>query len=254
MLLRSSLALLAALSPILASTAPAVDKREADILNTFSERFAEASASSLLPRADDSASPTCNLATAQMPAAPVALPPPSAGLYLNHIAIGRGTQNYTCSNDTAVPLAVGALATLFNVTCLAGPYPQLLNLMPDIALKFPVPDPSNVMSPANLFLSGHHYFTNLTTPFFDLNTNQHSWGTVACKKLSTADAPNKATDVAWLKLSSQSRDGCTISEVYRLNTKGGQPPATCKGMPQAFTVQYAAEYWMWSNPGSSPYS
>jgi hypothetical protein len=110
------------------------------------------------------------------------------------------------------------------------------------------------MSPANLFLSGHHYFTDLTTPFFNLNTNQHDWGTVGCKKVNATSAPNAVTDVSWLKLQSKSTDGCTISEVYRLNTQGGQPPATCAGQQSAFSVQYAAEYWFWSNPNAPTYS
>jgi hypothetical protein len=151
-------------------------------------------------------------------------------------------------------LSIGAEATLFNVTCLAGPYPSLLNMLPGIALKFPTPDPANILSPANLFLSGHHYFADLTTPTFDLNTSSHQWGVVGCKKLNTTTAPNPSTDVPWLKLSSKTRDGCTISEVYRLNTAGGQPPATCSGMASSFQVQYAAEYWMYDNPSLPAYT
>ncbi|TID18022.1 hypothetical protein E6O75_ATG10667 [Venturia nashicola] len=254
-LVRISIAMLATfLTPIFA-TAAAVDTRESKVLSTFEKRFAEASANLLVPRKEGDVAASCDLANVNMPnTSPIALPPPSAGLSLTHIAIGRGTQNYTCANDTANPVASGALATLFNVTCLAGPYPTLLALLPDIALKFPTPDPSSAMSPANLFLSGHHFFTDLTTPFFNFNTNAHEWGTVGCKKANATDAPNKAADVPWLKLSSKSRDGCTISEVYRLNTKGGQPPATCKGMGSTFTVQYAAEYWFWSNPDAPAYT
>lgn len=77
---------------------------------------------------------------------------------------------------------------------------------------------------------------------------------MGCKKANATDAPQKATDVPWLKLTSKARDGCTISEVYRLNTRGGQAPATCKGQQPAFAVQYAAEYWFWSNPEASPYT
>ncbi|KAF2431419.1 hypothetical protein EJ08DRAFT_648945 [Tothia fuscella] len=256
MYLQSSLALLAALSPFFATSAPALDRREADILNIFEERFAEASAATLLPRTDNVAvSSTCNLASIKMPnTSPVALPPPAAGLALSHISIGRGTQNYTCADENAAPVAAGAVATLFNVTCLAGPYPGLLSSMSKIALKFPTPNPANIMTPANMFLSGQHYFPDLTTPFFDLSTATHNYGSVGCKKLNGTDAPNKATDVPWLRLGSKSRDGCTISEVYRLNTAGGQPPATCKGMGKAFQVQYAAEYWFWDNPTLSAYA
>lgn len=170
------------------------------------------------------------------------------------ITIGRGTQNYTCANETTAPVANGAIATLFNVTCLAGPYPGLLSLMPGIALKFPTPDPNNILSPANAFLSGVHLFTDATTPFFNLNTASHSYGAVGCKKLNATDAPNKVKDVPWLKLSSKSREGCTISEVYRLNTAGGVAPATCKGMGSNFEVQYAAEYWFYDNPNLPAYT
>lgn len=273
MYLQTSLALLAVLGPIFTRAAPVVDKREADVLNTFERQFAESSASMLLPRAEGSLpSGQCDLSKIVMPnsktshqspskatysqetASPIALPPPSEGLRLSHIVIGRGTQNYTCANETAVPAAVGAVATLFNVTCLAGPYPGLLSLMPGIALKFPTPVPNNILSPANVFLSGHHFFPDATTAFFDLNTATHSYGTVGCQKVNATDAPNKPKDVPWLKLSSKSRDGCTISEVYRLNTAGGVAPATCKGMQKSFEVEYAAEYWMWDNPNLPAYS
>src|ERR1700753_1303994 len=92
-------------------------------------------------------------------------PPPPAGLTLSHVAIGRGTQNYSCADSTAntVPVQVGALASLFNATCVAGQFPQLLSMLPGIAYNFPVPD--STVGAGNVFLSGHHYFTNATTPF-----------------------------------------------------------------------------------------
>jgi uncharacterized protein DUF3455 len=44
----------------------------------------------------------------------------SPGLSLKHVALGRGTQNYTCSNtnSTAVPTAIGEVATLFDYLAL----------------------------------------------------------------------------------------------------------------------------------------
>ena len=47
--------------------------------------------------------------------------------------------------------------------------------------------------------------------------------------------------VAWLKLITRSGATGNLEEVYRVNTAGGSPPATCAGMPAAFEVQYAAE-------------
>jgi Protein of unknown function (DUF3455) len=176
----------------------------------------------------------------------------SAGLALAHVAIGRGTQNYTCANSSAqaTPVQVGAVATLFNATCLAAPYPQLLALMPGVSLKFPVPSTSDAQSAANYYLSGHHFFEDTTTPFFNLDTDEHSWGTVACKKINSSNAPNSTVDVPWLKLQSKTSDGCSIEEVYRVNTAGGQPPKTCEGQPANIQVQYAAEYWFYGGSSS----
>jgi len=56
--------------------------------------------------------------------------------------------------------------------------------------------------------------------------------------------------VPWLKLTIKTATDCTISEIYRVNTAGGQPPKTCANQPSAIQVQYAAEYWIYSAPGS----
>ena len=254
MYLRSPLLFLAALGFTLVSAAPA-DLADGAPLHRLLARQAVSTV-------------TCNLAAAQMPVgkssdpfcnlqppvdirpAPTPLPPPANGHVLTHVAIGRGTQNYTCANGTAqaTPVPDGALASLFNATCLAAPYPELLNTLPSIALEFPIPEGSDENSPASTFLSGHHYFTDLTTAFFNLNTTLHDWGSVGCKKNSSSSSPDPSTDVAWLKLVSKGASGCTISEVYRLNTAGGQPPTTCEGQPANIQVQYSAEYWFWAQP------
>jgi hypothetical protein len=174
------------------------------------------------------------------------LPTPSGTL--THVFVGRGTQNYTCADNkaTTTPVAVGALASLFNATCLAGPFPSLLAVMPGIALRFPVPSSTDANDPAEALLAGHHFFSNSTTAVFNLDTNLHKWGVVSCKKVGAVPAPNPTTDVPWLRLTALSADGCSLSEVYRVNTAGGQPPKTCAGMASKFEVQYAAEYWLYS--------
>lgn len=192
------------------------------------------------------------------------------GLVLKHVAIGRGTQNYTCdtANATATPVAAGAVATLFNASCIASAYPDILNALPKLALHFnlsadeqqPVPDSSSSTSsdddgasqrlgPTSLAVSGHHFFTNATTPFFTLDTPAGALGTVPCSKTGTTNAPAGAPTgqqgegaVAWLKL--QARSGATgnLQEVYRVETAGGSAPKSCAGMPAAFEVQYSAQY------------
>ncbi|KAH6603320.1 malate dehydrogenase [Trichoderma cornu-damae] len=194
--------------------------------------------------------PVCDLSKAQMPMIN-GLPPPSAGLTVHHVAVGRGTQNYTCNADhpDAAPTAAGALATLFNVSCIASISQALLGKVPDMAVNFvyDVATTTGSLGPMTLPVSGHHFFLDSTTPFFNLDTPTLDIGTVPCAKNNSAPAPSTAAAgprgegaVPWLKLTA--KDGATggIKEVYRVNTAGGSPPASCRGQPANIEVQYSA--------------
>lgn len=185
-----------------------------------------------------SAAAVCDLSLAAMPVAPnaTALAPPSAGLSLKHVAIGRGTQNYTCdtANPSTAPVAAGAVASLYNATCVAASYPDVLAMLPNVTLQWNLNSPDQAsLYPANILLSGHHFFTNLVTPFFNLDTTTEQIGQIPCLKQAATPAPATASKgqgnvgngaVPWLKL--VARDGATggLQEVYRLNTAGGAAP------------------------------
>lgn len=195
-----------------------------------------------------------DLSKVEQPAAPSPLPAPGAGLTLKHIAIGRGTQNYTCgTNTTAAPTAIGAVADLFNVTGVTASYPEVLAIIPPSALQFNYTAEVNtttatVLAPMNFELTGHHYFTDLTTPYFFLNAGSVQIGTIGSAKNASTPAPPNSVQgsVPWLKLVEKNQVTGDLQEVYRLNTAGGAAPATCAGMlSQSFEVQYAAEYWFY---------
>ncbi|KAL2025138.1 hypothetical protein VTK56DRAFT_140 [Thermocarpiscus australiensis] len=202
--------------------------------------------------------PTCDLSKVSVPAAGAGLPPPSQGLILKHVAIGRGTQNYTCdvNNSTAAPNAAGAVATLFNASCVAATQPDLAKTLARAALHFPLTQSQSTqkLSPSNLAASGVHYFTDATTAFFNLDVSS-LWklGEIPCAKNGSVPAPADAPTglqgepaVAWLKLNAKPGATGGLQEVYRVETVGGSPPATCQGMPAAFEVQYAAQYWFYA--------
>ncbi|KAI1111755.1 hypothetical protein F5Y14DRAFT_464336 [Nemania sp. NC0429] len=209
--------------------------------------------------------PVCDVSKAKMPTLSASpLPAPLAGLVVKHVAIGRGTQNYTCdtSNATAVPVANGAVATLFNASCVASTYPDVLHILPRLALLFDLPAASkgasafsSKMGPTDLLVSGKHFFTNATTPFFNLDTDRYRIGEAPCSKLNASNAPSDAPKgrkgeaaVPWLRLAANPGATGGIQEVYRVETAGGSAPATCAGQPAAFEVQYAAEYWFFASP------
>lgn len=210
--------------------------------------------------------PVCDLKNAKMAvASPEPLPEPAEGHTVKHVAIGRGIQNYTCdaNNATAPPKAFGAEAVLFDASCIAAMYPDLLDLLPRVALSFNFSDsdvlpnaqrPDTRMGPSNLAVSGVHYFDSDKVPFFNLTTARADIGEVGVAKNASVPAPNDASPgqqgepaVAWLKLVKTTATG-GLQEVYRLGTAGGSPPKTCEGMPEIFQVAYAAQYWFFQGP------
>lgn len=172
---------------------------------------------------------------------------------MKHVAIGRGTQNYTCSpnNETAIPASVGALATLFNASCTAAAYPDVLATVPGVVLQFNLTDVNQAsLQPVGMDISGHHFFLDSKTPFFTLDTAAVQLGEASCAKNASVAAPAGAPkgqggvgygSVAWLQLLTKSGATGKLMEVYRVNTAGGNPPPNCGNMPATFTVQYAAE-------------
>ena len=229
--------------------------------------------SSPSPTSSSASLPACSLASASLPSS--ALPPPSEGLIPYHIAVGRGTQNYSCpagGDPNAAPTALGATAMLFNTSCLAAINPNVFSLLPAAALSVPTPPAnSKVLFPAEAFLSGHHYFSDATTAVFNLHTATANFGISFTKKTANVTAPastpgkqNVGPDgsaaVAWLKLgvkdpngNCEPEDNKGIKEVYRVNTQGGSPPKTCGayGKTGTFEVNYSAEYWFFAPPPST---
>lgn len=105
------------------------------------------------------------------------------------------------------------------------------------------------MGPTELLVSGRHFFTNATTPFFNLDTARSQIGTAPCSKVNSSVAPADApkgrqgeSAVPWLRLAANPDATGNLHEVFRVGTAGGSAPATCQGMPASFEVQYAAEY------------
>lgn len=179
--------------------------------------------------------------------APEGLPAPNAGLKVHAVAVGRGTQNYTCkAGDSSVaPEAAGALAHLYDASCVATLWPDLLDRIPAMALRFNVSDSDTQLGASTLPATGLHYFKDSKTPYFSLGNGPHG-GEVYSGLNTSTPAPSTAAKgqlgegaVAWLKL--DTKDGTTrnVKSVYRVNTAGGTPPATCEGMDSTFEVQYA---------------
>jgi hypothetical protein len=163
-------------------------------------------------------------------------------------------------------VAAGALATLFNITCLTSRSATLAQFLPTIALTYPLARDALDRAACPMPISGHHFFSDATTAYFDLDTANSAYGAAGFKKTDAAAAPRSTTPgfgivgaaaaaaadgmqygtVPWLKLHSKARDS-RFQEVYRVRTRGGNPPKTCAEAGKLqFEVQYSAEYWFYS--------
>jgi hypothetical protein len=156
------------------------------------------------------------------------LSPPNAGLSLKFIGLGRGTQNYTCANDSAssVPAANGALATLYDASCIATAADStLLKRFPDsivhdsgdsLAWNAYAADKVKGSQNESLFLAVH-YFRNATTPFFDFRdfggANQDWMAAVSQENVSAPADSSIRGSVPWLKLGYREGDGIKVGSI-----------------------------------------
>lgn len=181
---------------------------------------------------------------------------PPSGLTLKYIGLGLGTQNYSCatSDSSSMPVAIGALATLYDATALIAALPASSNAVTQTTCQ--ADTHSNALSMLPRF--GEHYFNASGVPSFDLfgaHDAQYPTGGLflSARKTGVSPAPAtacKGTDgaaaVPWLTLvddgSSRTRG---LKEVYRVETAGGSAPATCEGMEALVTRDYSAEYWFY---------
>ncbi|KAJ5515051.1 hypothetical protein N7463_004603 [Penicillium fimorum] len=194
---------------------------------------------------------SCDASKIAMPSYASGMTSPS-GLKPRYVALGRGTQNYTCADSTSnsAPVAVGAVARLYNATCIAANYPDLLAKLPNLAYRISLATNEYAsFPPANIDMMGHHFFFDATTPEFNLNTTpKRQDGIVMTKKGGAIDAPSgsvpgKYGAVPWLYLTTADGTVGNYKSVYRVNTASGSPPKTCKDMAPTFEVQYAANYY-----------
>lgn len=177
---------------------------------------------------------------------------PTTNLTYQYTAIGRGIQNYTCTAVGATPVALGAIATLYDATAIALTSTTILNTIPGLAVNTPptaagyvLPRPYN-----NLAVLGHHFFLADATPTFDLTAVKKI---LYAKKNAAVNAPTGAPigpagtgAVQWLDLVAKPGYATVgLGEVYRVETAGGNPPTTCASVGVT-TVQYAAEYWFYN--------
>ncbi|KAF8893179.1 hypothetical protein CPB84DRAFT_1783384 [Gymnopilus junonius] len=199
----------------------------------------------------------CSLskAASSLPNLPSPLVAPSSPL--SWVGVAIGTQNYTCAS-TGTWTNVGAVAELFDISCLAGTF--FFESIQDIAIAAweaapPSLPASQIISKLHSFstpeiLGQHYYVTNPITgsginPKWDFTSQGADAGKadafVVAAKVNDGGAPTGSKDIDWVQLGNI--EGSLAKQVYRTDTRLGQPPASCTPGSAEIVVKYAAKYW-----------
>ncbi|TAQ86681.1 hypothetical protein B7494_g5004 [Chlorociboria aeruginascens] len=175
---------------------------------------------------------------------------PTTNLTLQYIALGRGIQNYSCSAVGAIPVSIGAIATLFDATQFATSNIDAFNNLPTTAVYHDLPAAGAdfiLDGVPPLSVLGNHFFAADTTPTFELTAVSKSLRgakTADIKAPASANiGPAGTGAVDWLQLVNKDTS-VGLSMVYRVSTAGGSATPTCNGT-SIITFQYSAAYWFY---------
>jgi len=169
------------------------------------------------------------------------LPPPPAG-NPKFLALGRGTQNYTCVAGKP-PVSEGALAMLYNIIDFASQNPSQWNTLPNDAVG-QTGDTRITVQGTTFVKMGMHYFNGSLTPSFALPGTlfQAAKNGSAPAPAGSPSAPEDGSPaVPWLQLVRV--NDSPLSVAYRVDTAGGNPPAgTICNDSSLLIYQYSAIY------------
>ena len=165
----------------------------------------------------------------------------------NHILLGSGVQNYTCT-DAGAYASAGAVAKLYDISCLVGT-PAFATIQ-DTFHKIPAPIKRTIQAALDRtpFLAVDHYFvqnpiTNSgISPKFALHANGGREFAIEAKVAGIA-APNTA-NIDFLQLNTI--QGTLGKTVFRVDTVLGQPPKTCTPGSAPISVAYTSKYLIYA--------
>ncbi|KAJ7249770.1 hypothetical protein B0H12DRAFT_1324409 [Mycena haematopus] len=197
---------------------------------------------------------TCDTSSAVMdlPSGQTALvSPTTAPLF---VLLGVGIQNYSCSSTTSTYASIGAVASLFDISCLddTSEIASIQTAAFDIWSAAPAGTAatsigSQVSAPG---LLGFHYF--VTSPsgtgispkwdFTSTTGNPNSY-VIGAKVGDIAAPADPATNVDWLALNNA--QGTLASKIFRIDTVNGQPPTSCVAGSDPISVKYTAKYYLY---------
>jgi hypothetical protein len=203
----------------------------------------------------------CDLSKATLPLSPAqqtALGSPTTPLAA--VGLAFGVQNYTCSPNN-VFVAAGAVAELFDISCLACANSKLISTIHndlfnlwngpavgDATVQQLIEALPNIVPP-NMILAQHYFISNAAggiSPVWDFRATQKFKGVQNAvfvgKALANTPDSDPTKNVPWLHVGKVSGD--ISDEIYRIYTVGGVAPSSCVSGTN-ISVKYTSQYWFY---------
>jgi len=191
---------------------------------------------------------SCNISNVQLSLPPnrTAFSMPTSPL--SFLLLGVGVQNYTCA-AAGTYTSVGAVASLYDLSCLS--QSPMFENMQDMAYELWKASPAHGNPPMTTSFMGSHFFitspsgTGLS-PVWDFRggaAKGNADAFVLAAKIADVPAPTGHQDVDWLQLKSVS--GSLATQIYRTDTRGGNPPTSCTPGSAPISLKYVAKYWLY---------
>ncbi|KAJ7191274.1 hypothetical protein GGX14DRAFT_297519, partial [Mycena pura] len=169
------------------------------------------------------------------------------------VTLGIGIQNYTCNSTTSTYVSIGAVASLFDISCLkksdfAKVHTKAFKTWNKASAKTKATSIGATVEAPNLL--GFHYFvtspsgTGLSPKWDFTSTGKFAGNATAfvlAAKVGDIPAPTDPTvNVDWLSL--KNVQGSLASMIFRTDTVGGQPPSSCVPGSAPISVKYTSKY------------
>jgi hypothetical protein len=178
-----------------------------------------------------------------------------AGQHVSAVTVGFGVQNYTCNSTSQTWSSVGAVVQVLDTSCLLG-QPELSNIQDDVfsawnamPSSITIQDVIGMMNDCSIVLGQHYFIADPGNPSqldpvwdFRPSIKGDPNAFVVAAVIGDLPAPTSPDDVDWLEL--KGVQGDLANFVFRVDTKSGQPPASCSAGDAPISVKFATQYWL----------
>ncbi|OAX36774.1 hypothetical protein K503DRAFT_772207 [Rhizopogon vinicolor AM-OR11-026] len=180
----------------------------------------------------------------------------------SYIALGVGTQNYTCNTSSSAYILYGAVAELFDTSCLYGTpaFDSAPTVVYDAwSAAYDLVTPQELITTLGLLpnptvLGQHYYVPNPVgtglSPKWDFTSSGATAGNPNAYVIGVkvGDLPSSnSSNIDNLMINGI--EGELATEIFRVESNGGQPPSQCSDAN--ITVKYTAQYWFFNSSVSN---